>query len=321
MKKVVIIGASFAGLSCAKELANSDFEVLILEKNSDLGQKVCASGVTKQDLNFIPQSEMNYPLEPVFLISNNEKIQMPAGRGMISSIERPKIIGSWAASLANVSNIELRMNVKVVRIDQDSVLLSTGEIINFDYLIGADGSASIVRKYLNIPTEKYDSSVQYITKPFCDKFELYADEELFEKGYAWLFPNKEFSSVGACVDSSCANMKNIRQNLNKWVSKKGIDIIDTKYEGFIINFDYQGYKFGNIFLAGDAAGFANGLTGKGIYAACLSGKVIAEELLQKNTSLEALAHWLKEKSEDESELEKGGNFIARKIGNIKSLEK
>ena len=319
MKKVIIIGASFAGLSCAKEFANSDFDVLILEKNSDLGKKVCASGVTIQDTEFISPMEMNYSLEPVFLCANNRKIQMSAGRGLISSIVRPNLINRWAADLSKISNIELKLGAKVNTIKQESVILSTGEEFRFDYLIGADGANSMVRRYLNIPTKKYLSAVQYITKPCCKKFELYADEDLFEKGYAWLFPNKGFSSVGACVDSSCSCMKNIRKNLDKWIEKIGVDLTDAEFEGFIINFDYRGYKFNNIFLAGDAAGLTNGLTGKGIYAACLSGRVIAQELLEKTGSTEEFDLWVAEKLNDERELLKEGNFIVRKIGTLDKL--
>jgi flavin-dependent dehydrogenase len=319
MKKVIIIGASFAGLACARELARSDFNVLILEKNSDFGQKVCASGVTKQDTMFISPLEMNYSLEPVFLCANNRKIQMPAGRGLISSIDRPNLIKKWVAGLSGVSNIELKLGAKVKEIKQESVVISTGEEFCFDYLIGADGANSIVRRYLNIPTKKYLSAVQYITRSCCEKFELYADEPLFEKGYAWLFPNKNFSSVGACVDSSCSCMKNVRKNLDKWIKKIGVDLTTAKFEGFIINFDYKGYKFKNIFLAGDAAGLTNGLTGKGIYAACLSGKVVAQELLGKNAATKELDTWIEEKLNDEKELLKKGNFIIRKMETLDKL--
>ena len=48
---VVIIGASFAGLQCAKQLANSKFKVLIIDKKSS--NKVCAGGVTLQDQKYI----------------------------------------------------------------------------------------------------------------------------------------------------------------------------------------------------------------------------------------------------------------------------
>lgn len=53
-------------------------------------------------------------------------------------------------------------------------------------------------------------------------------------------------------------------------------------EGAPINYCYKGYKFGNKFLAGDAAGFASGLTGEGIYFAMASGDDVAKMIIDKN---------------------------------------
>lgn len=47
----------------------------------------------------------------------------------------------------------------------------------------------------------------------------------------------------------------------------------------MINFDYQGHEFGNIFLVGDAGGFASGLTGEGMYYAMVSGQEIAKKII------------------------------------------
>ncbi len=41
---VIIIGAGPAGLACAKILSDSDKEVLIIEKNKELGIKYAAEG-------------------------------------------------------------------------------------------------------------------------------------------------------------------------------------------------------------------------------------------------------------------------------------
>ena len=50
---------------------------------------------------------------------------------------------------------------------------------------------------------------------------------------------------------------------------------EHKGQAEFINFDYRGYHFNNIFLVGDAAGLASGLTGEGIYPAIVSGEAVA----------------------------------------------
>ena len=46
---VVIIGAGPAGLKCAEILAKNNKKVLVLEKNKNIGKKVCAGGLTMKD--------------------------------------------------------------------------------------------------------------------------------------------------------------------------------------------------------------------------------------------------------------------------------
>jgi len=316
-KKVIIIGASFAGLSCAKTLGGSDFDVLVLEKNQQIGNKVCASGVTKQDLNFISQSEMLFPLEPAFLNDGKRREQMPWGRGMISAIERPKILQKWADEIiAKYKNIEIRFNSTVKSISDDGVILADGEKIAFDFLVGADGFLSVVRRHLGLRTDKYMIAAQYLIPDFkADKFELFSDPELFGNGYAWIFPNKEFTSVGAGVDSGSKQKDKLKENLNIWLQKHSIDVSKGKFEGFLINYDYRGYKFGNVFLAGDAAGLTNGLTGKGIYCSNLSGVLIGQEILGvADDKIKAMYEdWLKEKAEDEAWINAKDHFINLKI--------
>ena len=58
MKKkydAIIIGAGPAGLKCAETLAKKKKQVLVLEKNKQIGYKVCAGGLTLKGINLIPK--------------------------------------------------------------------------------------------------------------------------------------------------------------------------------------------------------------------------------------------------------------------------
>ncbi|MBU0958342.1 MAG: hypothetical protein KKB31_00195 [Nanoarchaeota archaeon] len=91
-----------------------------------------------------------------------------------------------------------------------------------------------------------------------------------------------------------------KKNLDGWIKEKKIDIPKGKFEGAIINYDYQGHKFGNKFLVGDTGGFTSGLTGKGIYSARLSGQEIAKIILNPKYVPKKLNHLLKIKAKHES---------------------
>ena len=76
--------------------------------------------------------------------------------------------------------------------------------------------------------------------------------------------------------------KELKKRLHSWLDSLHIDYSGLQPRAANINFDYRGWHFKNIFLAGDAAGFASGLTGEGILPAIISGEEIAETILDPN---------------------------------------
>ncbi|MFA6422890.1 MAG: NAD(P)/FAD-dependent oxidoreductase [Patescibacteria group bacterium] len=307
---IVIIGASFAGLNCAKALGNSNINVLVLEKNNELGLKPCGYGVEDEDIQFIPESSMNFSLKPLVIVTKNKKHRMPTNQSLISSICRPDFLNKLKNELSEFKNIDIKLGQKITNIEKNK-LTANGLEINFKYLIGADGSFSIVRKFLGLETKKFIAAVHYTIPKVYPDFEMFVDEQLFDKGYAWIFPNNKFTSVGAAVDYKSPNLPLLTQNLKRWIEKNNIDISKGKFAGSIINYDYQGYKFDNIYLAGDAAGLASGLTGKGMYPACASGYQIAKEILGEKCHL--IEDWLKIKDKEEQILELDTNFLELKL--------
>jgi geranylgeranyl reductase len=105
--------------------------------------------------------------------------------------------------------------------------------------------------------------------------EWHLSRKYFGSGYGWIFPHSETASVGAYADRRSMSAQQLQKGLLAWATNRGIDLSRYKASAEYINYDYRGWKFGNIFLAGDAAGFASGLTGEGIYPAIVSGEHIA----------------------------------------------
>ena len=60
---------------------------------------------------------------------------------------------------------------------------------------------------------------------------------------------------------------------------KNIDVSQGRFEAHQLNFDFRGLCFGNIFLAGDAAGLVYPFTGEGIHPAFVSGEEIAKRII------------------------------------------
>jgi len=277
----IIIGAGPGGIICASILKKAGMKVILLEKSNALGKKACASGLTRKDVEYlgIPHKELDFCFTEITLHTRWQRIVGKASKPILFTISREKL-ARW---MVNHYGVKPRMNAMVTEIGKDYVIVNKKEKIYFKYLIGADGSASIVRKRLGLKTEKLCLGMHYIVKGNkYNAIELFFDSSLLKNSYFWIFPHKGYASIGCGAEPSAISPDVLRHNFKKWLKNKHIDVSTAKFEAFPINFDYQGYKFGNKFLIGDAAGLAYDATGEGIYQAMASAEDIANIILDKS---------------------------------------
>lgn len=286
---VIIIGAGPAGLNCARILGYNGKQVLLLEKNNVIGPKVCAGGLTGKDLKYLnlPDSILDGKFNTINFYAEKTKYKFHLDYDFIYTIDRKKL-GSWQLKQLNQENITVKTNCNILEIGKDFVVCNS-EKIYFRYLVGADGSCSIVRKHLNLPIEKLDVAIQYIipTDQY-NHLEIFYNSKFFHSWYSWIFPHHGYVSIGCRANPKYLDSAKIQRNFHQWLEEKKISISGAKYEAFFINYDFRGYKFDNIFLIGDSAGLASGFTGEGIYQALISGEEIARLIIDKNYILEKL---------------------------------
>ncbi|MDD3077742.1 MAG: NAD(P)/FAD-dependent oxidoreductase [Paludibacter sp.] len=309
---VIIIGAGPSGLSCAEALGNSGLSVLILEKNNTIGPKVCAGGLTVKDIKQfnIPEELIEYRFNAPYLHVNNLHKAVKTPYNFIYTIDRHKF-SQWQLSKLNAcKNILVKPNSKVTKITNQAVLVND-ETIGYKYLIGCDGSNSVVKNYLGIKPESTGTGIQYLIPT--DKYrdiEFFFEPKYFSAMYAWIFPHKGYVSIGCCCNNKDLPASILRKNFEKWLSEKKIDVSNGKFEAFAMNYTYQGYQFDNVFLGGDAAGLLFDFSGEGIYQAIISGQEIARHILNKNYKSAAIENLLKTKHRHSkllNEIMKAGN--------------
>ncbi len=274
----VIVGAGPGGLTCATMLARRGKKVLVLERNRRIGPKVCAGGITWAGLRSVVPDELVEQAFPVQHIRSNwQKTTVRAAAPIIATVNRG-LLGRWMLDQALHAGVKVISGRPVQGITDKGI--HTGEgAVGYRYLVGADGSSSLVRRYLGLPVHGCGTGVQYLLKGSFARMEWHLDCDLFPGGYAWIFPHRDLASIGAYASNQTLRPRNLLDNFHTWAAKYGISLHGGKRQAALINFDYRGFRFGNIFLVGDAAGLASALTGEGILPAILSGETVARAIL------------------------------------------
>jgi flavin-dependent dehydrogenase len=294
---IVIVGAGPAGLKCAEVLGRSELRTLLLEKKVTVGLKVCAGGLTLMTETF------DLPIDSA--LSFRDQHIIFHGKEHVVSLKNPirimdrKELGIYQLSrLRKYTNVEVRSGIAVKSIGEDYVLTAENKRIHFKYLVGADGSTSVVRRHLGL-RNKFYMGIQYNIPTRHDNVVWFFDPVRLKSGYGWIFPHKTYTSAGIFFNPRRLSSENARKALHRILDNYGMNYKHAKFEGAPINCQYDGMKFGNIFLIGDAAGLVSAGTGEGILYALASGEDVARHLMNGDYRFEKIKSLIKYKKRQE----------------------
>jgi geranylgeranyl reductase len=181
----------------------------------------------------------------------------------------------------------------------DGIVVTERRRINTGLIIGADGPKSAVRRHLGLPSAVSVIARQIVLPtgaasaagllPFCPG--VWFDYGLFGPGYGWAFPLTDTLKVGCGVSVDTHDAAALSRTFRQWLHRLGIPMDAGIHQAGSIGCRYAGHRFGRIFLAGDAGGFADPITGEGISQALISGREVAKEALEpayRSAALEKL---------------------------------
>lgn len=280
----LIIGAGPGGLACARVLAEHGISPLVIERKREIGAKVCAGGITWGGLiSRVPVdlAEKSFPVQHI--VTRFQKVRIEEPTPIIATVNRVKL-GNYMAGQAMAAGAGIMTGWQVKKIAGQEVLIEEKEgqgrrKITCDHLVGADGSSSMVRRHLGLTTTRVGIGINYQIDGDLTDMEWHLNSRFFGNGYGWIFPHNGTVSIGAYADKNTMTARLLKKRLLTWGESIGFSLTREQARAETINYDYQGWKFGRIFLVGDAAGLASGLTGEGIYPAILSGEETARTII------------------------------------------
>ncbi len=279
---IIIVGAGPAGLRCAEILGHSEKKTLLVDKKQETGPKICAGCLTRKSLKMIdiPKSLFEFEIGKAKIVGPKSEFTTHYLKEAFAFMIDRKAFGQWQQKKINRTQVEVMTSTLVTNIEKEHIEVNRNTKLGYHYLVGADGASSIVRRYLNLPVTKRLITFQYlIPSEETSRFEIHVDNRYFQSGYGWVFPHSGHLAVGCLADPRFVSPQKLKIHFHNWLKEKNFDISNATYQSFPIAYDYRGYRFGNIFLAGEAAGMASGLTGEGIFAALASGEDVARLIL------------------------------------------
>ncbi len=295
--EILVIGGGPGGLACATLLAHNGAKVILAERKAVIGPKVCAGGITWGGLiKHIPERLIERPFPEQQIVTPWQHIVVTEKNPIIATVSRQRL-GQWMAEQAQAAGVTVLTGTRALSLENNRASLEREDgqriTIGFDHLVGADGSHSLVRRFLGLPVHAMGIGINCMLPGQHRHMEWHLHAGRFGSGYGWIFPHAEVVSIGAYGDVNNLSAPLLKKRLLAWAGSQGFRLDPDALRAGLVNFDYRGLRFDRTWLVGDAAGLASGLTGEGIYPALISGRAVARMILDPGYRPDALAGMLK----------------------------
>lgn len=283
---VLVIGLGPAGASAAATASRLGLRVLALDRKRAPGLPVqCAELVPAligQDVVMAPSTVTQSVRRMVTYVEGDapdDKAPFPGHMIDRAEFDRRQVEAAVAAGA------DCHMGVAVSRINADgSVLTRSGSTLRAKLIVGADGPFSTVGKAINRKNEQLVYARQVVV-PLIDAHDatdIFLSAEI-PGGYGWLFPRGDSANVGVGVDA--LNRHRLKTLLSALIARL---VAEHRIENHVINETGGAIPVGGmrkpharlgrslVLLAGDAAGLTNPVTGAGIHAGLVSGRLAGQ---------------------------------------------
>jgi len=309
---VAIIGSGPSGAMAAYYLAKKGISTVIIEKDILPRYKTCGGGLVYRgrrklpfDISSVVEREFNQM--NVYLEGEQKVLTTERDVPVISMVMRDKF-DSFLIEKAKEVGVKIKQGHKLndITFGEIPILHTSQGEIKAKLIIAADGVLSPTAKLAGWKeTRKLIPALEYEVEVNHEDFERLSKEVRFDMdsvpyGYAWSFPKKNHLSLG--IASTRRTRIDLKSYYKKYVEKLGIkEILSEKAHGFQIPISPRtdGFYRKNVFLIGDAAGFADAVTAEGISNSLWSGELAAEAIIEAKLNPEKAGILYQEKLEKE----------------------
>ena len=295
---VFVIGGGPAGLAAAIAARRRGFQVVIADGNKPPIDKPCGEGLMPDSISALRQLGVEiptgegYPLSGIkFLEKDKSAIaNFPTGQGV--GLHRP-ILHKKMLDRAAALGVQFLWETAVTGIQGSGVNLAGGKFVRANWIIGADGGQSRVRRWAGLESaNKRDSRLAWRAHFAVAPWSEYVEIHWAEKAQAYVTP---VSANEVCVVMVSRNgNRDIRLALNEFPELAGRlrdERLSRPARGTITTMHrLKHVSRGNVALIGDASGSVDAITGEGLSLSFHQAVALAEAMEKNCLDLYQKAH-------------------------------
>jgi 2-polyprenyl-6-methoxyphenol hydroxylase-like FAD-dependent oxidoreductase len=298
--RIIIVGAGIGGLTLANLLQNDNHELIIVEKARLIEPVGYAVGVWKNGTDVLNKLGLLQEFKNNSFIAQFQKTYTPSGKLLrttcfsnlnkkfgdaIRFIHRADLYKILYNNL-KTNKYKIHLNSTVSQLSQKDnivyVTLSNGEMLQADFLIGADGVNSSIRQLI-FPNEdcikKHEVIFSTFTVNNCLSEPLMGTEEIIGKGtFIGIYPYSEnkygiYASLKHSLDEPIKNdITKIKENFKNFGEKvdaifNSVNENTSVFSDYIREISLAKWYHEKVILIGDAAHALLPTTGQGLSAA------------------------------------------------------
>lgn len=296
---VAIVGAGPAGACAAWRLARAGARVRLFDA-SHPREKPCGGGVTGRALVLVAGALEGVALPGVavdrarFEDPRTGSVDVPLERrqpgtpATLLIVDRTRFDGALLEAACRAGAEHVAERVADVTADGHATVRTTrGHAFTADWILGADGANSLVRRRLHRPFRRDQLSIAAgVFAHGTTSCEVVVRFVADPAGYIWSFPRPDHLAIGICAQADSAGTASLRPILHEWMVSSGLARgarlqpyawpIPSLGAG---DFALERPAGPRYLLAGDAAGLVDPITREGIFFALLSARLASDALV------------------------------------------
>jgi geranylgeranyl reductase family protein len=287
---IAVVGAGPAGTWVSVLLARRGHSVTLVDPQAPW-EKPCGGGVTAKALSGFGIFESDLPrndIERVTIYFSDKDSVTVTPQKPIAVLSRREL-GKYLLDEAEKAGVTV-IKSRITQIEARSrgwQLYTRDSELQSDFLIGADGATSLVRRTVGTALQPEDLSVTlgyFIPGNVPPQMKIYFVPEF--EGYIWSFPRPNHISYGLITRSDPGWTSRAKTLLSNFIiADLGSDVLRQAefYSAPVPCLGPRSWKNNQIAgegwaLVGDAAGLVDPITGEGIYYAFRSAQILAETI-------------------------------------------